>query len=261
MADTYGADVTSSDPNFGDPAAFNDPSISGAWNGKPGESMMAQKEAMGPNRALSSAERQDLGWGDVQGFNINNPTQSVNEMRNTERVGDFASAITGFNPNANTEGFNGVLNSPFGNLARAFLGMNPIGAIVNTGISLWQNRDDPLKAALGLLPGLGGTAARTAYGAIQSPNPMAFLGNTALTQGASALGGAYGGSLGARAAGNIAGMFTGSSGPQIPGWGGGGSPAAPSPQGQVALQDFSRPAEGNPDQWTEMLQRNFGGPV
>jgi len=242
------------------------PSETGAWNGKPGETQMAQQEAIGvgAGRALSNIERQDLGWGDVEGFNLNNPTQSVNEMRNSENVGNFLGGLVGYNPRADTTGFNGILNSSFGNLARTFLSLNPIGAMANMGINLWQNRNDPFKAALGLVPGWGGSIAHTAYGAIQSPNPMAFLGNQALTQGAGMVGGRFGGALGAKAAGNIAGMFTGPGGPQMPSFGGPSMPSVsmPSaPSAQTALQDFSRPGEGNPDQWTQMLQRNFGGPA
>ena len=262
MADIGGMGVDVADSDQTDPNLLG-PSETGAWNGKPGESMMAQQEAfgVGAGRALSNVERQDLGWGSVEGFNLNNPTQSVDQMRNSENVNSAASAIVGFNPRADTSGFNGILNSPFGNLARTFLSLNPIGAMANVGINLWQNREDPFKAALGLIPGWGGTGARTVYGAMQSPDPMAFLGNQALTQGASALGGAYGGSLGARAAGSLAGMFTGPGGPHMPSWGGPSAAPSMAPSTQTALQDFSRPNEGNPDQWTQTLQRNFGGPA
>jgi hypothetical protein len=237
--------------------------FSGYGSAKPGETAMAQAEAagVGAGRALSNIERQGMGWGSVEGFNLNNPTQSVDEMANSENVSNALSSIVGYNPRAETTGFNAVLNSPFGQLARSFLSFSPMGTVFNAAASLYSNRNDPMKAGLGLVPGWGGTLARAGYAATQANDPLASLANSALMTGAGMLGGRLGGSLGARAGANLAGQFMGPGGASRSAPAGGGFSPAPA-QEQFAAQGEQPPGgmDSLDQRWAELLQTNFGGP-
>jgi len=236
----------------------NGPDLNGfgsapALGGKPGEDAAAQAMATGSgaNQALSNAARQGLGWGDVQGFNLNNPTQSVNEMANSENFSNMMASVVGYSPATDMTSFNGIMSSPFGQIARMLVGLTPMGAFANAGLGLIQNRDDPVKALMGLVPGWGGSLARSAYGAIQAPDPLAAFGNGLLSAGAGMLGGHLAGPVGAKLGSTLAGQFGGPSST--------GSFSPASGQQQLAAQGQEAPS-GNFDQrWEQLLSSNFGG--
>jgi len=157
-----------------------------------------------------------------------------------------------FAGNADTYGFSDLFNSPFGQIARGLLNATPIGGLFNAGMNLYTNRDDPAKAMLGLVPGWGGFAGRAVYGALQSPDPLGFLGQQASRTLVGALGsqigGALGGQLGATAGSTLAGM------------GYNALQGRPASSNQLASQDLALPSEVTGDRWAQTLQRNFGAP-
>jgi len=110
---SYGSDVNGGSPEGvgGSGNAAGDGPGSG-WAGKPGEDAIANALATGSgtNKALSSAERQALGWGDMQGFNTANPSQSVDEMRNSERAQSFLGVAVPMAMSAVTPGL-GLISS------------------------------------------------------------------------------------------------------------------------------------------------------
>ncbi len=110
---SYGSDVNGGSPEGvgGSNATAGDGPGSG-WAGKPGEDAIANALATGSgtNKALSNAERQALGWGDKQGFNTENPTQSVDEMRNSERAQSFLGVAAPMAMSAVTPGL-GLISS------------------------------------------------------------------------------------------------------------------------------------------------------
>ena len=84
-----------------------------------------------------------------------------------------------------------------------------LGGIFNSAVN-FSRTQDPISALLGLVPGVGGFLANTAYGLANSRDPLGFLGERAIGTGASMLGGMVGGRSGAIGAGQLAGGFLGS---------------------------------------------------
>ena len=133
-----------------------------------------------------------------------------------------ATGYEGLQANANTRGYDmspatqsvGLTGTPptpdffdtgAGRALQTFAGFVPVlGNLFNIGVNFARNQD-PVQALLGMIPGIPGFALNTAYGAMQSRDPMNFLGQQAVGMGASTLGGALGGRPGAVAASQFAG--------------------------------------------------------
>jgi hypothetical protein len=188
----------------------------------------------------------DSGGYDFGAAELNAPgSSSLGQLFGYERSTGLPTKGGDFVGNSASYGFNDILNSPFGQIGRMLLGLNPVGAMFNSALSIAQN---PAKGLLGLIPGLPGLGVRAAWGAINSPNPMGSLGQSLLGAGAGMLGGRLGGQLG--------GQLGARAGSQLAGRG-----ASMLGGGLSASEQFARgaPPEGGDAQWTNTLQRNFGG--
>jgi len=126
-------------------------------------------------------------------------------------------AASGYNmaPAAQSVGLQGTqpeksfFDSSYGKALQALAGFVPVlGGIFNSAVN-FSRTQDPISALLGLVPGVGGFLANTAYGLANSRDPLGFLGERAIGTGASMLGGLIGGRSGAIGAGQLAGGFLG----------------------------------------------------
>ena len=76
-------------------------SVGGNLGGKPGESQMAQ--------SASQQDRYGESMGSVEGFNENNPTQSLDEMQNAQRTSDFLGFAAPALAGVAVPGFGGIM--------------------------------------------------------------------------------------------------------------------------------------------------------
>lgn len=176
-----------------------------------------------------------------------------------------ATGYEGLQANANTRGYDmspatqsvGLTGTPptpdffdtgAGRALQTFAGFVPVlGNLFNIGVNFARNQD-PVQALLGMIPGMPGFAASTAYGAMQSRDPMNFLGDRALGLGASMLGEAAGGPLGARGASMLAGGVMSNAAAERAAYGafGRGSPLDAGSSQQVAGQQSLTGEGSNP---------------
>jgi len=125
-------------------------------------------------------------------FNYTSPTGLP-----TNGSGDYAGTIGNY-------GANDFTSSPFFKGLRTLLGMTPVGKVANLGIGAAMG-ESPVRAAAGMIPGIGGTLATAGYDASKSDNPAATLGNRALAYGGNMLGSTIGNNV----AGPVGGLLGG----------------------------------------------------
>jgi len=128
-----------------------------------------------------------------QGLQANANSRGYNMSPTTQTVG-----LEGTQPAPS------FFDTPAGRAIQTLMGFVPvIGNVFNSAVNYSKNQD-PVQALLGLIPGMGGFLATTAYNASQSRDPLGFLGERAIGTGATALGGMLGGKAGAMGAGQLA---------------------------------------------------------
>jgi hypothetical protein len=173
----------------------------------------------------------------------------------------------GLQANANTRGYNmspttqtvglegtqptpGFFDTPAGKVVQTIAGFIPIvGNIFNSAVNFSKNQD-PVQALLGLIPGVAGFAASTAYNASQSRDPLGFLGEQAVGAGANMLGGALGGRIGATGASQLAGGLMGNAAAERASYG---------PFGNATLGNMQQ-ASAQQSLMGQMPDPNFTGP-
>lgn len=173
-------------------------------------------------------------------------------------------------PETQTVGLEGTQPAPNffdtapGKVVQTIMGFVPVlGNVFNSAVN-YSKTQDPVAALLGLVPGLGGFLASTAYNASQSRDPLGFLGERAVGTGASALGGMFGGRAGAMGAGQLASGLMGNAAAEKASYGPFGNAtlgnmqqasAQQSLMGQTPDSNFTVPGDGNAQ--TSLLLRRL----
>jgi len=159
-------------------------------------------------------------------------------------------------PVAQTVGLEGTqpapsfFDTPAGKAIQTIMGFVPvIGNLFNSAVNYSKNQD-PVQALLGLVPGMGGFLASTAYNASQSRDPLGFLGERAIGTGATALGGMFGGRAGAMGAGQLASGLMGNAAAERASYG---------PFGNATLGNMQQ-ASAQQSLMGQMPDPNFAGP-